>query len=69
MTTDELQSVINSHLQVTGDNGKFRITVAKEGMVWIGKEQQQQQQQIYDESKHIGKVFEIESLQKYILKI
>ena len=69
MTTDELQSVINSHLQVTGDNGKFRITVAKEGMVWTGKEQQQQQHQVYDESKPIGKVLEIESLQKYILKI
>jgi hypothetical protein len=68
MTTDELQSVINSHLQVTGDNGKFRITVAKEGMVWTGKEQQQQHQ-VYDESKPIGKVLEIESLQKYILKI
>src|ERR1041384_8021044 len=69
MTTDELQSVINSHLQVTGDNGKFRMTVAKEGMVWTGKEQQQQQHQVYDESKPIGKVLEIESLQKYILKI
>ena len=42
MTTDELQSVIDSHLQVTGDNGKFRITVAKEGMVWTGKEDQKQ---------------------------
>jgi hypothetical protein len=67
MTTDELQSVINSHLQVTGDNGK--IKVAKEGMVWTGKEQKQQQHQVYDESKPIGKVLEVERLQKYILKI
>jgi phosphoribosyl 1,2-cyclic phosphodiesterase len=65
MTTDELQSVIDSHLQVTGDNGKFRITVAKEGMVWTGKEEQIG----YDESALVGKVLEIESLQKYILKI
>jgi phosphoribosyl 1,2-cyclic phosphodiesterase len=66
MTTDELQSVIDSHLQVTGDNGKFRITVAKEGMVWTGKEEQLG----YDEEGAlIGKVLEIESLQKYILKI
>ena len=70
MTTDELQSMIDAHLQVTGDNGKFRITVAKEGMVWTGKEEQKKQgQDYYDESTPIGKVLEIESLQKYILKI
>jgi phosphoribosyl 1,2-cyclic phosphodiesterase len=66
MTTDELQNVIDSHLQVTGDDGKFRITVAKEGMVWTGKEEKLG----YDyEGALIGKVLEIESLQKYILKI
>jgi phosphoribosyl 1,2-cyclic phosphodiesterase len=64
MTTDELQSVIDSHLQVTGDNGKFKIRVAKEGMVWTGKEDQR-----HEKGSHIGKVLEIESLQKYILKI
>ena len=64
MTTDELQSAINSHLQATGDNGKFRMTVAQEGMVWTGKEDQR-----HEEGSHIGKVLEIESLQKYILKI
>jgi phosphoribosyl 1,2-cyclic phosphodiesterase len=67
MTTDELQRVIDEHLRVTGDNGKFRIIVAKEGMVWSLKEGQQSQ--IYDENIPIGKVLEIESLQKYILKI
>src|SRR6476660_1021479 len=70
MTTEELQSVIDAHLQVTGDNGKFTITVAKEGMVWTGKDDQKQQHQGYDdESAPIGNVLEIESLQKYILKI
>ena len=44
MTTDELQRVIDEHLRVTGDNGKFRITVAKEGMIWTEKEGQQQNQ-------------------------
>ncbi|MFL6376475.1 MAG: MBL fold metallo-hydrolase [Nitrososphaeraceae archaeon] len=67
MTTDELQRVIDEHLRVTGDNGKFTITVAKEGMVWSLKEGQQGQ--LYDENVPIGKVLEIESLQKYILKI
>jgi hypothetical protein len=68
MTTDKLQSVIDAHLRATGDNGKFRITVAKEGMVWTGK-QGQKESQGYDESAPIGKVLEIESLQKYILNI
>ena len=36
MTTDELQSVIDSHLQVTGDNGKFRMTSGqrRNGLDW-----------------------------------
>jgi hypothetical protein len=74
MTTDELQRMIDEHLKATGDDGKFRITVAKEGMVWTEKEgevqqQQRQQHKVYDESIPAGKVLEIESLQKYILKI
>ncbi|MFL6326331.1 MAG: MBL fold metallo-hydrolase [Nitrososphaeraceae archaeon] len=68
MTTEELQKMINGHLQVTGDNGKFRITVAKEGMIWTGKDEQKRRQ-TYDETTPIGKLLEIESLQKYILKI
>ena len=68
MTTEELQKMIDDHLQVTGDNGKFRITVAKEGMVWTGKDVQKRQQ-IYDESTSIGNLLELESLQKYVLKI
>jgi phosphoribosyl 1,2-cyclic phosphodiesterase len=68
MTTDELQGIINAHLQVTGDNGKFRITVAKEGIVWK-EEEENQHNLVTDENKPIGKVLEIESLQKYILKI
>jgi len=74
MTTDELQGIIDKHLQVTGDNGKFRITVAKEGMVWNLKEREQKQTQkqhqaFDDESIPIGKILEIESLQKYVLRI
>src|ERR671933_1978105 len=45
MTSDELQRVIDSHLKVTGDNGKFRITVAKEGMVWNSKKNEHNEQQ------------------------
>jgi hypothetical protein len=38
MTTSELQRNIDSHLKVSGDNGRFRITVANEGMLWTAKE-------------------------------
>jgi phosphoribosyl 1,2-cyclic phosphodiesterase len=34
MTTDELQKVIDSHLKIVGSGGKFRMTVAREGMIW-----------------------------------
>jgi hypothetical protein len=66
MTTDELQSVIDSHLRITGANGKFRIVVAKEGMVWTADERPYQ---LADENISIGKMIEIESIQKYVLKI
>ena len=45
MTTDELQRVIDSHLQIIGDEGKFRITVAKEGMVWDSKRLETKQEE------------------------
>jgi phosphoribosyl 1,2-cyclic phosphodiesterase len=66
MTTDELQSVIDSHLRITGANGKFRIVVAKEGMVWTADERPYQ---LADENISIDKMIEIESIQKYVLKI
>jgi hypothetical protein len=68
MAAEELQKMIDDHLQVTGDNGKFKITVAKEGMIWTAKDEQKRRQ-TYDESTSIGKLLELESLQKYILKI
>ena len=34
MTTDELQKVIDSYLKILGSGGKFRITVAREGLIW-----------------------------------
>jgi hypothetical protein len=48
MTSEELQRTIDSHLQLTGNNGKFRITVVKEGMIWKTTEQQEQEA-IHDE--------------------
>jgi len=67
MKTEELQKTIDEHLRVTGDNGKFRIIVGKEGMIWIGEDKRKLR--AVDESSSIGKVIEVESLQKYIIKM
>ena len=67
MKTEELQKMIDEHLRVTGDNGKFRIIVAKEGMIWIGEDKEKLR--AIDDSTSIGKVIEVESLQKYIIKM
>jgi phosphoribosyl 1,2-cyclic phosphodiesterase len=79
MNSDELQRTIDDNLRVIGKEGKFKVTVAKEGMIWSGKSQQdeeedqrlQQQQQHHPSqmSSPIGNVLEIESLQNYILRI
>jgi phosphoribosyl 1,2-cyclic phosphodiesterase len=66
MTTAELQKKVDSHLEISGDNGRFRITVAKEGMIWTPKEGPKYS---YDENIPIGNVIEIEGLEKYVSKI
>jgi phosphoribosyl 1,2-cyclic phosphodiesterase len=65
MNSEELQKIINENLKVTGKEGKFNITVAKEGMVWISGTQHEGQQ---PSQTSIGNVIEIESLQNYILR-
>lgn len=67
MTTAELQKNIDSHLGISGGDGRFKITVAKEGMVWIAKESQEYLHD--DENIPIGNVIEIEGLDQYVCKI
>jgi len=67
LSLDELQRTIDSHLRLTGAEGKFRITVAKEGMIWTPKEEAIGQG--YDKMVPLGKVLEIESLDRYVLRI
>jgi phosphoribosyl 1,2-cyclic phosphodiesterase len=66
MNSEELQKTINENLKVTGKEGKFTITVAREGMVWIPGIQREGQQP--SQTSSIGNVIEIESLQNYILR-
>ena len=67
MTTAELQRNIDSHLKVSGDEGRFKIMVGKEGTIWTDKETAKYS---YDfENKPVGNVLEVEGLQKYTFKI
>ena len=66
MTTAELQKNVDSHLGISGDSGRFRITVAKEDMIWTPKDRRKHSD---DENIAIGNVIEIEGLEKYVCKI
>jgi phosphoribosyl 1,2-cyclic phosphodiesterase len=65
MNTDELQKNVDSHLGISGDSGRFTITVAKEGMTWIPKDRPKHSEQ----GISIGNFIEVEGLQKYVFKI
>ncbi|MFZ0514935.1 MAG: MBL fold metallo-hydrolase [Candidatus Nitrosopolaris sp.] len=65
MTTAELQKNVDSHLGISGDSGRFKITVAKEGMIWVAKETPKYS----DENITIGNVIEIEGLEQYVCRI
>jgi phosphoribosyl 1,2-cyclic phosphodiesterase len=67
MTAAELQRNIDSHLKVSGDEGRFKIMVGKEGTIWNDKESAKYSFDL--ENKSIGNVIEVEGLQKYTFKI
>jgi len=66
MTTTELQKTVDSHLAVSGDSGRFKITVAKEGMTWTPKETPKYSD---DVNVPIGNVIQIDGLNQYVCKI
>jgi phosphoribosyl 1,2-cyclic phosphodiesterase len=72
MNSEELQKTIDESLRVTGKEGKYKIIVAKEGMIWTARKaedegEKQDQRQSSQVSSPIGKILEIESLQDYVL--
>ena len=68
MTSDDLQRTINSSIPITGGN-EFKITVAKEGMIYnLSDEGKESMQQQYNSNNPVGTELLIESLQKYVLK-
>src|SRR5215469_10535514 len=66
MTTTELQKTVQSHLAVSGDSGRFKITVAKEGMIWATKETPKYSD---NENIPIGNVIVIDGLNEYVCRI
>jgi phosphoribosyl 1,2-cyclic phosphodiesterase len=79
MTTDELQKVIGSHLKIIGSGGKFKMIVAREGMIWDSKiDTPQIEEKMADKLQESSdqntstltpQFVEIESLQNYIFRI
>jgi hypothetical protein len=83
MTSDELQKMIDSYLKITGNDGRYKITVAREGMIWTDKhdeipsgveglEKQNQNENQHTIEKSHGddnNVLELEGLQKYIMRM
>ena len=61
---DELQNVINEHLRVSGAEGKYSITAAKQGDVW---RPHVVDTDIADEP--VGDSIELEATEKYVLKL
>lgn len=72
MTSAELQSTIDSHLKISGAQGKFKIIVAEEGTIWTRREDGKDggtptsREQV---APQIGSSIELESLEKYVLKV
>ena len=79
MTTDELQKVIDSNLKIISSEGRFRMTVAREGMIWnsntstsqIEEKMKEKLQESSDQntSALAPQFVEIEGLQNYIFRI
>jgi phosphoribosyl 1,2-cyclic phosphodiesterase len=66
MTSAELQKTVDSHLAVSGDSGRFKITVANEGMIWAPKGTTKYSD---DENMPIGNVIVTDGLNQYVCKI
>ena len=66
MASDLLQHTIDEQLKISGDDRKFRITVAKEGMIWKSNKNNHQ---LLEDNFQVENPIEVESLQKYILQM
>jgi phosphoribosyl 1,2-cyclic phosphodiesterase len=68
MNSEELQKIINENLRITGKEGRYKIIVAKDGMIWNSKKSDSEKEiQQASQVSSFGDILEIESLQNYIL--
>jgi len=73
LSKDELQVMIDDHLRVTGDSGKFNVKIAMDGMIWTEAraeaEEANRRQVVGDSGAAIGDRMEIEGLEKYVIMV
>jgi phosphoribosyl 1,2-cyclic phosphodiesterase len=71
MNSETLQNTINENLRATGKEGRFKIIVAKEGIVWTAEKSQEQKAEFQQPGQlaPIGNILEIESLQNYVMTL
>ncbi|HZD36787.1 MAG TPA: MBL fold metallo-hydrolase [Nitrososphaeraceae archaeon] len=74
MSSTELQSTIDSHLKISGAQGKFQMIVAEEGTIWTrmkdGKDEGISHPTSSEQAaSQIGNSIELEALEKYVLKV
>lgn len=67
LSSSKLQEVIDDYLRVAGQDGKFVIKVAKEGMVWRSSIEENMIEELQDGP--IGPKIEIEALEKYLFSL
>jgi phosphoribosyl 1,2-cyclic phosphodiesterase len=68
LAQNELQTMIDDHLRMTGDSARFSMTVGKQGMVWTPPSAAQEEaHEVETSASTIGDRIEIEGLEKYVL--
>lgn len=63
LSLDELQKVVDEHLRVSGAEGKYVVTVARQGMIWRPRAITE----IHEEP--VSDSIEVEAIEKYVLKL
>lgn len=72
MSSAELQHTIDSHLKISGSEGKFKMIVADEGAIWSKKEHEEKggdTQPSSEVTSEIGSSIELEGLERYVLRV
>jgi hypothetical protein len=67
LSSEELQKVIDDYLRIAGQDGRYTIKVAYDGMVWKQSPHLNKDQEI--ENGRIGPKIEIEGLEKYFFSL